>query len=312
MRPRDDIRALAGLASRQNGNVTHSQLLDAGRLPEQIKRLHRAGWLIPRHTGVYAVGYVPQARESAWHAAVLALGAGAVLSHVAAAVLWGMVRRTAIIEVTVPTNAGRVKRDGIIVHRQPLPAAHVTTHRGIPVTTPIRTMLDYAAVASLSAVFRAFEQAQVHLHMPPAPLAAEVISRPRQRGNAKLRRVLKGAVDPAEVRSVLELRLLRMCAAHGIPRPQVNVRIGEWMPDFYWPEWRLIVETDGVEFHRTAAARNRDALKDEAMRGFGLTVIRLTWADVTARPAETARRIHESRLDVPTAHRGDIRRLTRL
>jgi hypothetical protein len=60
--------------------------------------------------------------------------------------------------------------------------------------------------------------------VPPAALAADVISRPRRRGNAKLRRILVGAVDPADVRSVLELRFLRLCAAYGIPRPEVNVR----------------------------------------------------------------------------------------
>ena len=65
---------------------------------------------------------------------------------------------------------------------------------------------------------------------------------------------------------MLELRFLRMCAAHGLPRPQVNVRIDEWMPDFYWPEWGLVVETDSVAFHSTAGARDRDARKDEAMR----------------------------------------------
>ncbi len=109
---------LPGSPARQNGNVTHHQLLDAGLSSEQIERLRRAGWLIPRHTGVFAVGYVPAPRESAWHAAVLALGAGAVLSYASAAALWGMARATAIIEVTVPTTAGHVKRDGIVVHRQ--------------------------------------------------------------------------------------------------------------------------------------------------------------------------------------------------
>ena len=178
-----------------------------------------------------------------------------MLSYTSAAALWGMVRGTAILEVTVPTPAGHAKRDGIVVHRQRLPAEHVTTHRGIPVTTPIRTLLDYAAVASLNAVFRAFEQAQVHLHIPPAPIAAEVIAGRAQRGNGKLRKVLVGAVDPADVRSVLELRFLRMCAAHGLPRPQVNIRMGEWTPDFYWPEWGLVVETDSVAFHSTAGAQ---------------------------------------------------------
>jgi very-short-patch-repair endonuclease len=312
MRPRDDTRALAALAARQNGNVTFRQLFDAGFSPQQIKRRREAGWLVPRHTGVFAVGYVPGARESAWHAGVLALGDGAALSHTSAAALWGMVRTTAITEVTVPTQAGRVKRDGIVVHRQRLPAEHVTTHRGIPVTTPIRTLLDYAAVAPLNAVFKAFEQAQVHLHIPPAPIAAEVLARPRARGNGKLRKVLVGAVDPADVRSVLELRFLRMCAAHDLPRPQVNVRMGEWTPDFYWPEWGLIVETDSVAFHSTAWERRRDAEKDVAMRERGLPVLRLMWAQVVHRPAEAARRIHECRLDVALRPRADIRRLTTL
>jgi very-short-patch-repair endonuclease len=307
MRHRDDTRALAGFAERQNGNVTHRQLLNAGLSRDQIKRRVEVGWLVPRHTGVFAVGYRPALRESAWHAAVLALGRGAVLSYASAAALWGMARATAVIEVTVPTTAGHVKRDGIVVHRQRLPAEHVTTHRGIPVTTPIRTLLDYAAVAPLNAVFRAFEQAQVHLHIPPAPIAAEVIARPRARGNGKLRKVLEGAVDPADVRSVLELRFLRMCAAHGLTRPQVNVRMGEWTPDFYWPEWGLIVETDSVAFHSTAWERQRDAEKDVAMLGLGFTVLRLMWGEVVGRPSETARRIHECRLDGAYRHRRDIR-----
>jgi very-short-patch-repair endonuclease len=214
-----------------------------------------------------------------------------------------MLRGSGVTEVTVPTTAGHLRRDGILVHRQRLPAAHVTTHRGIPVTTPIRTLLDLAAVASLNVLFRAFEQAQVRLHMPPAPLAAEVIARPRRRGNKKLRRILAGAVDPAEVRSVLELRFLRMCAVHGIPRPQVNVRLGDWTPDFLWPDRRLIVETDGYDFHRTAAARRRDARKDQAMRGLGLTVVRLTWSDVVERPAPTAVRHPAPRVSSRSARR---------
>lgn len=297
MAGRDDTRAAAELAARQHGNIAHRQLRELGLTRHEIDGRVELGWLIPRHTGVFALGHVPATRESAWHAAVLALGDGAVLSHTSAAVLWGIVPRTAIVELTVPTTAGHVKRDGIVVHRQRLPREHVTTHRGVPVTTPIRTLLDYAAVAPLNALFRAFEQAQVHLHIPPAPIAAEVIARPRARGNGKLRKVLSGAVDPADVRSVLELRFLRMCAAHGLPRPQVNVRMGEWTPDFYWPEWGLIVETDSVAFHSTAWEQQRDALKDDAMRALGLDVLRLRWAEVVGQPAETARRIHECRLD---------------
>jgi Protein of unknown function (DUF559)/Transcriptional regulator, AbiEi antitoxin len=294
MGDRDDTRHIAELAARQHGNVTHAQLRALGLSPREIEGRQSSGWLIRRHTGVFAVGHVPRGRESRWHAGVLALGNGAVLSHVPAGALWGIQPAPAVTEVIVPTTAGHPKRDGILVHRQQLPAAHRTVHHGIAVTTPIRTLLDLASVLSISALARAFEQAQVRLHLPPAPLAAEVISRPRQRGNAKLRRILVGAVDPAAVRSVLELRFLRMCASYGIPRPRVNVCIGAWTPDFLWPERKLVVETDGYEFHRTAAARRRDAVKDEFLRGAGITVVRLTWADVTERPAATAARVREA------------------
>ena len=73
---------------------------------------------------------------------------------------------------------------------------------------------------------------------------------------------------------MLEVRFLRMCAAHGLPRPQVNIRIGEWTPDFYWPEWGLVVETDSVAFHSTAMGAAADALKDDALRALGLDVLR--------------------------------------
>jgi very-short-patch-repair endonuclease len=288
MGDRDDTRRIARLASRQLGNVTHAQLQAFGLSPREIEERYECGWLIRRHTGVYAVGHVPRARESRWLAGVLALGDAAVLGHEAAGAYWEMLAGATATHVIVPTTAGHVRRDGIVVHRQRLPASHVTIHRGIPVTTPIRTLLDLAGSLSLNVLARCFEHAQVKLHIPPAPLAAEVISRPRHRGNAKLRRILDGAVDPAAVRSVLELRFLRLCSAYGIPRPEVNVRIGPWTPDFLWPDRRLIVETDGYDFHRTAAARRRDAEKDEFMRGLGYTVVRLTWADVTERPFETA------------------------
>jgi hypothetical protein len=304
MGARDDIRRIA---ERQHGNITRAQLDAIGLTRNEIDERRDQGWLIRRHIGVYAVGHVPRTRESRWLAAVLALGAGAVLSHVAAGVLWRMLPGTAITEVTVPTTAGRPRRDGIVVHRQGLPATHKTTHSGIPVTTPIRTLLDLAAVFSAGTMAKCFEQAQVRLHVPPAPLAAEVISRPRHRGNAKLRRILEGAVDPAEVRSVLELRFLRLCLAYGIPRPHVNVPIGAWTPDFVWPDRRLIVETDGYEFHRTAAAKRRDATKDEHFRGDGFTVVRLTWADVAERPARTAAALLAARMSSDAPH-GSTRR----
>ena len=286
-----DIRAISRLAAAQHGNVGIRQLRGAGVTRRVQDRLVSDNWLIPRHRGVYAVGHVPRTRESRWMAAVLALGDQAVLSHRSAAAHWGILRGPAPTEITAQRSCGCAGRDGLLVHRMPLPAAHVTVRDGIPVTSLLRTLLDLAMVLPRRRLASAFEQAQVLHHLPPEPLAAEVLCRRGYRGNAKLRLILHGAVDPAGVRSILELRFLRMCAAYGIPRPLVNAPLDGWTLDFYWPQFGLVVETDGHAFHRTAATRRRDDLKDRELGFRGLHVVRLTWAQVVERPAVTAARL---------------------
>jgi hypothetical protein len=288
MQPPYDSRRVARIAARQHGVVTYQQLVDCGMSRQRIRTEIAAGRLILRHSDVYAVGHMPWRRESRWMAGVLALGAGAALSHRAAGAHWGILRGSVPTELTVPTHAGRAHRDGLLVHRSLILPGHVEVRDGIPVTTLLRTILDLAAVLDVGALARAFEQAQVIHHLDPLPLMVEVECRRGYRGNAKLRSLLAGAVDPAAVRSVLELRFLQLCEEFGIPRPLVNEPIGAWTPDFWWPEHGLVVETDSAAFHSSLAARRRDPLKDEAFATLGLTLLRLRWRDVVEAPAATA------------------------
>jgi very-short-patch-repair endonuclease len=99
---------------------------------------------------------------------------------------------------------------------------------------------------------------------------------------------LAGAVEPGQVESVLELRFLELCEAHGLPRPLTQVRIDRWRVDFWFPDARVAVETDGARFHASAAKRARDAEKDAALTALGVTIVRVRWANVTQRAAEVA------------------------
>jgi predicted transcriptional regulator of viral defense system len=111
-------RRVAEIAARQHGVVSYEQLLRAGMTSSTISRRVREGWLHRIHRGVYAVGNPNLTREGHWMAAVLACGAGAVLSHGSAAVLWGISPTSpSTIHVTVPAPGGRSKRRGIAVHR---------------------------------------------------------------------------------------------------------------------------------------------------------------------------------------------------
>ncbi len=285
------IRRVRRVAERQDGRITRAQLQAAGADGAQIKRWTRQGWLVHEHRGVYAVGARQKVRSAQFRAALLTMGDDAALSFRAAGAHWDVLKGAVPIEVTVPATTGRGHRRTIKVHRAALPPGHVTVHKGLRVTTLVRKHLDLAAVLPPRRLARMFEQAQVRHHLDPALLAAEVIARRGYRGTPALRALLEDAVDPAAVRSVLELRFLRLCEAAGIPRPVVNEPLGPWVPDFVWPSAWLVVETDGYAFHRTAAQKRKDAEKDAWLLAQGFSVIRLTWADVTDHPEATAARV---------------------
>ena len=50
--------------------------------------------------------------------------------------------------------------------------------------------------------------------------------------------------------------------------------------DFYWPDLGLVVETDGLRYHRTPAQQARDRLRDQTHAAAGLTALRFTHAQV--------------------------------
>jgi hypothetical protein len=137
---------IARLAERQGGIVGHAQLRAIGVSAAAVHRRVRAGRLHPRYRGVYAVGHGRVGAEGLLWAAVLATGRGAVVTHVSAGSAWEMLRSSArTVDVTVGLGGRKAPR-GIRLHRTRMLADdEVTTLRGLPITTPARTLLDLAA-----------------------------------------------------------------------------------------------------------------------------------------------------------------------
>src|SRR5687767_12752761 len=59
--------------------------------------------------------------------------------------------------------------------------------------------------------------------------------------------------------------------------------------DFFWPDLGLVVETDGLRYHRTPAQQARDRLRDQAHTAAGLTGLRFTHAQVRFSPDHVAK-----------------------
>src|SRR4051812_25569902 len=130
-------------------------------------------------------------------AATLAVGDGTLLSHRFAAELWGVgPELCGAVEVTSVGRRGR-SRDGITVHTaRRLAPADATTHHGIPVTAPARTLLDLATVIGRRDLARAVEQAEVLDLLRGDWLAPLLPRNPRPRGTRPLRASPKPPTRP--------------------------------------------------------------------------------------------------------------------
>ena len=135
---------IAALAAVQFGVVSRRQLAGLGATTDQIEHRRKTGRLVTLYRGVYALGHKVLRTEGHWLAAVLACGPNAMLSHTTAAALWEMRPKPAgRIHVTT-TRGGRKAPKGVVLHTTTRPDK--TTHRGIPVTTPMRTLTDLATI----------------------------------------------------------------------------------------------------------------------------------------------------------------------
>jgi very-short-patch-repair endonuclease len=285
------------------GVVSYEQLRDLGYGDERIRKWVQRQRLLPLFHTVYGFGHAKLCREGWFIAAVLAAGEGSVLSHRTAAFHWGLLdERGSLIDVTTPRRS-QDGLAGIRLHRpRVLSALDVTSYRDIPVTTVARTLIDLAHGEPDWVVRRAWDQAEMARRLDPLEVAEAIERAGPRRGIRKVKRLLF-LTRPRGIertKSGLEIKFLRLADSTDLPTPEVNEKICGWEADFFWRDQRLIVETDGGEYHRTALRRLRDAERDRVHRRAGYAVIRIADIELNDRPAEVVNTVREAL----SAHRG--------
>ena len=276
--------SLWALVRRQHGVITRQQLMQLGFGKHAIDHRIRNGRLHPIWRGVYAVGRSELTRHGWLLAAALSCGPPAGLSHSSAAEAWGMYEpQSGRIEVSVPAGTTR-RRPGIIVHRRlAVVVAQMTCVRGIPVTSPTWTLVDLAPRLDSAGLEAAINEANKRELVDPESLRADLDDLPRVRGVSLLRDLLD-RLTLVLTDSELERRFLPIAAAAGLPPPETGRYVNGFKVDFYWPDLGLVVETDGLRYHRTAAQQARDRVRDQAHVVAGMTPLRFTHAQVTFEP----------------------------
>jgi len=226
-------------------------------------------------------------------AAVLSSGPQAVLSHRAAAALWGLrgysERR---VEITTPhksTSSRLVQR-----HHSPVRVDEIAIEDGIPVTSVPRTIFDLAAVEPTDVVQSLLREAEFKRLWDRLSLPDLVERYPGKRG-VRVVRVALGRLEsePAgRKRRGLEERFAPVLRQYSLPLPRFNDWIllegKRFQVDCHWLAARHIVELDGWEGHRTRSAFREDRGRDRRLQVAGYSVTRLTWSQLDDEPAEIA------------------------
>jgi very-short-patch-repair endonuclease len=256
--------------------LTRGDLLGLGFSAKGIKHRVASGRLHPLAAGVYAVGRPELTPHGRWMAAVLACGEDAVLSHRSAAALWGIGHEDrGRIDVSIRRKS-KVTRKGIKVHARPsLGAGAVVVRFGIPVTHPVQTLIDLTTELRILQVERAVNEADKLDLVDPETLRRALDGYVGMPGVKALRTML----DRHTFRlsdSDLEVLFRPLALAADLPVPLTKHWVLGYEVDFWFPDHGLVVETDGLRYHRTASQQARMVKRDQKHTAAGLRVLRFT------------------------------------
>lgn len=300
------------LAEIQYGLFTLGQAVASGMNRTTIYRRTRLGRYVLEHPGVFSFPGIPRTWERSVLAACLAAGDEAVASHRTAARIWHLGDQSDdTVEITVPVpRHPRLRR--VIVHRVTEGAkSHTTVRRGIPVTNPLRTMVELGAVLSPEGVEDALDAG--HRWPPLFSVAAiEVtlneLAKHGRAGAGVLRqaleeRVLGNAVSDSQLEKQMAMLLGRAALPpaafyHVICTPE-GVFLAE--VDFAYPEIKLAIEVDGFAVHGTPRAMAKDFVRQNGLLPYGWRVLRFTWKQVVREPVMVAAAIRTALVSLQAA-----------
>lgn len=216
-------------------------------------------------------------------AAVLAGGEGAALSHRSAAALWEIGEEGGWIDVSVRRRCD-LRRPGVRFRgRASLAPSDLVLRDDILVTAPAQTLVDLGTELDPVPLERAVNDADKRDLIDPEALRDDLTRFGGQPGVRPLRHLL----DKLFFRlsdSDLEIYFRRIVRAAKLPIPLSKQRVNKFEVDFLWPDLGLVVETDGLRYHRTPSAQLRDARRDRAHVMAGMTPLRFTHYEVRYEP----------------------------
>lgn len=284
--------------------ASRAELITRGFRPTRIRSWLRRGRLVQVIRGVYSYGRDIETPEGAWLAAVAAAGPKSVLAGRTACEIWGLVARKSgiprLIEVIRPYGeqttlqglSPAMRNTQIRVASRALTRSEVRRKAGFVVTSPARSLVDFAVRATATELRFAFlEACRLGLfNRHDVDYCFKRIA--GRRGATRLRPLLSLWVpELGRIRSVLEGLFLLAWVEAGHAVPRVNEKVHGYEVDFYWPAQGVVLELDGAAYHSDPVSRSLDAKKVRDLEARGLRVVRVSYREMKDHPERVIARI---------------------
>lgn len=184
------------------------------------------------------------------------------------------------VEVTVPPEVALRDSADWRVRHACLHQGDLVRRRGLPVTSPVRTLFDLARRLSLADAVAALDWSLHQRRVSLARVWGYFEERGRWPGSRQAGRALELADPRAE--STMESRLRVLLVEGGLPRPDVQLWVGDRRLDLAYRQARLGIEYDGDGHRERLSDDNR---RQNWLLAQGYVLLRFTAADVYQRPA---------------------------
>lgn len=282
---------------RQFGCITRAQATKLGMSERQIDyRVSTGAWIVAQ-PGVYRHAAIAESWEATLFAATAR--SGAVVSHRAAAALWGLeVFDEPPPEITIEEGkSSRLKIERLHRSRQ-WDKRDQTSRRGLPVTGIERTLLDCAGVVGLETLERLCEAA-IRKKLTTWLKLADCLSDHSRRGRngcLKLRVLLHRRLGTTAIPlSDFSRRVVQLLERAGVPSPVVEYPVRDsdgkhlLQVDLAWPGQKKAWELDGLQWHFGREDVERDRRKRNAVVAEGWVIQEILWSMYVDDPAGLVR-----------------------
>jgi hypothetical protein len=280
--------------------IGYHEALKLGATSAQVRAKYaRAEWA-RMHLGVYRDAASEKTTYQHLRGATVATAGNGIVSHLSAAWVWKLVEHPPDTpELTVVRGDRDVRgHEGITIHRsRDLDPSKAVLRENILVTSPMRTLVDIAAVVTADQLTEAVDNALSKGLLTVECLEQEILrlSKPGRTGVGALRRhLLDRGFTGAPRPSVLESHARRLVLTTGLPTPDVEVRAGsdgEYRIDIAWSDILYGLEVNGYAWHFSPEDVQRDEARRRRLEALGWTIQVYTWREVRWEPTRTAREI---------------------